>query len=242
MCNEGATNFIARQGCTVRSGHVFFASKWYTNFLHHLFVAHMGPLSVYTCKRFQIPSSSTAKFQQILKRNRDSKTHNLPNIECLHDFNIFYISYYIKKTFEKCVQKYINLFKKREIELVGPTKYVAFSFGFIASIGSGIKRWYLSVAYIINQKPLSETQSFQEDNFFPDTLLMHISYYKHQISSNIFFKSNNPTVITLTEIAITWHKNYCPKQLGLYTYVNPWWVLTILNWSVCEISPIFCLF
>lgn len=83
----------------------------------------MGPLSDYTCKRFKIPSSSNVKFQQILKRNRDSKTHNLPNIECLHDFHIFYISYDIKKTFEKCVQKYINLFKKSEIELVvGPTK------------------------------------------------------------------------------------------------------------------------
>lgn len=52
-----------------------------------------------------------------------------------------YFTYHITlKTFEKCVQKYINLFKKREIELVGPTKYVAFSFGFIASIGSEIKR------------------------------------------------------------------------------------------------------
>lgn len=113
MCTEGATNFIARQGYTVRSGHVFFASKWYTNFLHHLFIAHMGPLSDYTCKRFQIPSSSTVKFQQILKRNRDSKTHNLPNIECLHDFTIFYISYYIKNFWKVCSKVHKSIQKER---------------------------------------------------------------------------------------------------------------------------------
>lgn len=66
------------------------------------------------------------------------------------------------------------------------------------------------------------------------SLWVHNSYYRHGITSTQFFLLVRKSHCNFfeTAIAIVWHSNKCPKQLGLITCGNPNELLWLVYWNV----------